>query len=39
MALQLMECEEQALKLAPTERALLAEHLIVRLDELSGAQN
>lgn len=38
MPLQLRECEEQALRLLPTERAVLAEHLIASLDELSGAQ-
>ncbi|NCD35361.1 MAG: addiction module antitoxin RelB [Spartobacteria bacterium] len=38
MALPLLECEEQALKLPPPERAVLAEHLIASLDDLSGAQ-
>ncbi len=38
MPLQLMECEEQALRLPPPERAVLAEHLIASLDDLSGAQ-
>ncbi len=39
MSPQLMECEAQALKLPPTERAALAEHLIASLDELSEEQN
>jgi len=38
MPLQLMECEEQAIRLPPPERAVLAEHLIASLDDLSGAQ-
>lgn len=38
MALQLQEFEAQALKLPPPERAMLAEHLIASLDDLSGAQ-
>lgn len=38
MPLQLTECEEQALRLPPTERAVLAEHLIASLDDLSIAQ-
>jgi len=39
MSPQLMECEAQALKLSPTDRAVLAEHLISSLDNLSDEQN
>ncbi len=39
MSPQLIECEAQALKLPPTERAALAEHLIASLDDLSDEQN
>ncbi|HMO98912.1 MAG TPA: addiction module protein, partial [Kiritimatiellia bacterium] len=35
MSPQLIECEAQALKLPPTDRAKLAEHLIASLDNLS----
>ena len=33
------ECETQALKLQPKERAALAEHLIASLDELDDTEN
>ena len=36
---QLMECETQALKLPPTDRATLAERLIASLDNLNEQQN
>ena len=39
MSPQLMEFEAQALKLPPSDRAALAEHLIASLDELSNEQN
>jgi putative addiction module component (TIGR02574 family) len=39
MSPQLRECETQALKLTPRERAALAEHLIASLDALDDAQN
>ena len=39
MSPALLECENQALQLTPTERAVLAEHLIASLDRLSDAQN
>jgi putative addiction module component (TIGR02574 family) len=39
MSPQLMECEAQALKLPPTDRATLAEHLIASLDDLNNEQN
>jgi putative addiction module component (TIGR02574 family) len=39
MSPQLIECEAQALKLEPTDRAELAEHLIASLDYLSDEQN
>ncbi len=39
MSPQLMECEAQALKLPPTDRAMLAEHLIASLDDLDDQQN
>ena len=39
MSPQLMECEAQALKLPPNDRAELAEHLIASLDDLSDEQN
>lgn len=39
MAPQLMECEAQAMKLPPSDRATLAERLIASLDNLSDRQN
>jgi len=39
MSTQLLECEAQALKLSPTDRATLAERLIASLDNLSEQQN
>lgn len=39
MSPQMMECEAEALKLPPAERATLAERLIASLDELSDKQN
>lgn len=39
MSPQLIECEAQALKLTPTDRATLAEHLIASLDNLNDQQN
>lgn len=39
MSYELMECEEQALKLTPEQRAKLAERLIASLDTLDDAQN
>lgn len=39
MSPQLIECEAQALKLAPNDRAALAEHLIASLDYLNDEQN
>ncbi len=39
MSPQMMECEAEALKLSPAERATLAERLIASLDELSDKQN
>ena len=39
MTTQLMECEAQALKLSPADRATLAERLIASLDNLSEQQN
>jgi len=39
MSPQMMECEAEALKLPPAERASLAERLIASLDELSDKQN
>lgn len=39
MSPQLMECEGQALKLPPTDRATFAEHLIASLDNLNDLQN
>ena len=39
MSPELKECESQALKLAPRDRAVLAEHLIASLDALDDAQN
>ncbi len=39
MSPRLMECEAEALKLPPAERATLAERLIASLDELSDKQN
>lgn len=39
MSPQLIECEVQALKLTPTDRATLAEHLIASLDNLNDQQN
>ena len=35
----LKECETQALKLPPKERAILAEHLIASLDSLDDSEN
>jgi hypothetical protein len=35
----LKQCEANALKLAPKERAILAERLITSLDSLEGAEN
>ena len=35
----LKECEAQALRLPPKERATLAEHLIASLDNLDDAEN
>jgi putative addiction module component (TIGR02574 family) len=35
----LKQCEAHALKLAPKERAILAEHLISSLDSLEGPEN
>lgn len=35
----LKQCESQALKLEPKERALLAEHLIASLDHNSESEN
>jgi len=35
----LKECESQAIKLHPKERAALAEHLIASLDALDDAEN
>jgi len=34
-----MDCEVQAMKLEPTDRASLAKHLIASLDELTEGQN
>ena len=34
----LIDCEAEALKLSPTDRATLAEHLIASLDELNQEQ-
>ncbi len=39
MSPELKECEAQALKLDPKERAALAEHLIASLDALDDAEN
>ncbi len=39
MSPQLMECEAQALKLPPADRATLAERLIASLDNLDDRQN
>ena len=39
MSPDLKECEAQALKLHPKERAALAEHLIASLDTLDDAEN
>jgi putative addiction module component (TIGR02574 family) len=39
MSPQLLECKTQALKLTPSDRAELAEHLIASLDEPSLEQN
>ncbi len=35
----MMECEAEAMKLLPAERATLAERLIASLDEISDDQN
>ena len=39
MSPELKECEAQALKLHPQERATLAEHLIASLDSLDDSEN
>ena len=39
MSPDLKECEIQALKLPPKERAVLAEHLIASLDTLDDSEN
>ncbi|MCC5845274.1 MAG: addiction module protein [Verrucomicrobia bacterium] len=39
MSPALLDCKAQALKLSPSDRAALAEHLIASLDELSLEQN
>jgi hypothetical protein len=39
MSLDLKECEAQALKLKPKERAALAMHLIASLDALNDSEN
>ena len=39
MSPDLKECEAQALRLPPKERATLAEHLIASLDNLDDAEN
>ena len=39
MSSEMKECEAQALKLDPKERATLAEHLIASLDALDDAEN
>lgn len=39
MSPDLRECEAQALRLPPAERAILAEHLIASLDALDDAEN
>ena len=39
MSPELRECEAQALKLSPRERAALAERLIASLDALDDAEN
>ena len=39
MSPDLKKCKDQALKLPPEERALLAEHLIESLDSLDEAGN
>lgn len=39
MSSALIECENQALQLTLTERAMLAEHLIASLDRPDDAQN
>ena len=39
MSPDLKACEDQALRLRPEERAILAEHLIASLDTLDDAEN
>ena len=39
MSPELKECEAQALKLTPKERAILAQHLIASLDALDEEEN
>lgn len=39
MSPDLKECEDHASRLAPKERAALAEHLIASLDALDDAEN
>ena len=39
MSADLKECEAQALRLRPKERATLAQHLIASLDTLDDAEN
>lgn len=39
MSSELRECESQALRLPPEERAVLAERLIASLDALDEAEN
>ncbi|NLB54845.1 MAG: addiction module protein [Lentisphaerae bacterium] len=39
MSARLIECEAQALKLSPSDRAILAERLIASLDNLNEQQN
>jgi putative addiction module component (TIGR02574 family) len=38
MSLNLKQCEENALKLAPKDRAILAERLILSLDSLEESE-
>ena len=39
MSAEFKECEAQALKLTPKERAALAEHLIASLDSIDDSEN
>ncbi len=39
MSAEFEECEAQALKLTPKERAALAEHLIASLDSIDDSEN